>query len=76
MPQSPRLALLRCPAAKENAMIERGVIDEASLWSQSLLFMANICLLGNLNSYLKCAFCAFSLGKKRFTSRIPSDTIV
>ena len=29
-----------------------------------------------LNSYLKCAFCAFSLGKKRFTSRIPSDTIV
>ena len=30
----------------------------------------------NLNSYLKCAFCAFSLGKKRFTSRIPSDTIV
>ena len=29
-----------------------------------------------LNSYLKCAFCAFSLGKKLFTSRIPSDTIV
>ena len=41
MPQSPRLASLRCPAAKENAMIERDVIDEASLWSQSLLFMAN-----------------------------------
>ena len=29
-----------------------------------------------LNSYLKCTFCSFSLGKKRFTSRIPSDTIV
>lgn len=29
-----------------------------------------------LNSYLKCAFCAFSLGKELFTSRIPSDTIV
>lgn len=52
MPQSPRLASLRCPAAKENAMIERGVIDEASFWSQSLLFMANICLLGKSEAYL------------------------
>lgn len=55
MPQSPRLASLRCPAAKENAMIERGVIDEASLWSQSLLFMANICLLGESEAYLSPA---------------------
>lgn len=54
MPQSPRLASLRCPAAK-NAMIERGVIDEASLWSQSLLFMANICLLGESEAYLSPA---------------------
>ncbi len=55
MPQSPRLASLRCPAAKENAMIERGVIDEASLWSKSLLFMANICLLGKSEAYLSPA---------------------
>lgn len=55
MPQSPQLASLRCPAAKENAMIERGVIDEASLWSQSLLFMANICLLGKSEAYLSPA---------------------
>lgn len=55
MPQSPRLALLRCPAVKENAMIERGMIDEASLWSQSLLFMANICLLGKSEAYLSPA---------------------
>lgn len=52
MPQSPRLALFRCPAAKENAMIERGVIDEASLWSQSLLFMVNICSLDKSGTYL------------------------
>ena len=55
MPQSPRLALLCCPAIIENAMIERGVIDEASLWSQSLLFMANICLLGKSEAYLSPA---------------------
>lgn len=55
MPQSPRLALFRCPAVKENAMIERGVIDEVSLWSQSLLFMANICLLGKSEAYLSPA---------------------
>ena len=55
MPQSPRLALFRCPAAKENAMIERGVIDEASLWSQSLLFMVNICSLGKSEAYLSPA---------------------
>ena len=45
-----RLASLS--SGKENAMIERGVIDEASLWSQSLLFMANICLLGKSEAYL------------------------
>ena len=55
MPQPLRLALLCCPAIKENAMIERGVIDEASLWSQSLLFMANICLLGKSEAYLSPA---------------------
>ena len=37
-------------------MIERGVIDEASLWSQSLLFMANICLLGKSEAYLSPAY--------------------
>ena len=52
MPQSPRLASLRCSAAKENAMIERGVIDEASLWSRSLLFMVNICSLDKSEAYL------------------------
>jgi len=36
-------------------MIERGVIDEASFWSQSLLFMANICLLGKSEAYLSPA---------------------
>lgn len=56
MPQSPRLASLRCPAAKENAMIERGVIDEASLWSQSLLFMVNICSLDKSEAYLSPAY--------------------
>lgn len=56
MPQSPRLALLRCPAVKENAMIERGVIDEASLWSQSLLFMVNICSLDKSEAYLPPAY--------------------
>ena len=39
-------------------------------------FALLIVFIYRLNSYLKCAFCAFSLGKKRFTSRIPSDTIV
>lgn len=56
MPQSPRLASLRCPAAKENAMIERGVIDEASLWSQSLLFMVNVCSLDKSGTYLPPAY--------------------
>lgn len=56
MPQSPRLASLRCPAVKENAMIERGVIDEASLWSQSLLFMVNICSLDKSGTYLPPAY--------------------
>lgn len=56
MPQSPRLASLCCPAAKENAMIERGVIDEASLWSQLLLFMANICLLGKSEACLSPSY--------------------
>lgn len=56
MPQSPQLTLLRCPAAKENAMIERGVIDEASLWSQLLLFMVNICSLDKSEAYLPPAY--------------------
>ena len=56
MPQSPRLASLRCSAAKENAMIEWGVIDEASLWSQSLLFMVNICSLDKSEAYLPPAY--------------------
>lgn len=56
MPQPLRLALLCCPAIKENAMIERGVIDEASPWSQSLLFMANICLLGKSEACLSPAY--------------------
>lgn len=55
MPQPLRLALLCCPAIKENAMIERGVIDEASLWSQSLLFMVNICSLGKSEACLSPA---------------------
>lgn len=55
MLQSTRRAPLRCSTAKENVMIERGVIDEASLWSQSLLFMANICLLGKSEAYLSPA---------------------
>ena len=41
-----------------------------------LLFSRSSFMAIMLNSYLKCAFCAFSLGKKLFTSRIPSDTIV
>lgn len=45
-----RLASL--PSRKKNAMIERGVIDEASLWSQSLLFMVNICSLDKSGTYL------------------------
>lgn len=56
MPQSPRLASLRCPAAKENAMIEWDVIDEASLWSQSLLFMVNICSLDKSGTHLPPAY--------------------
>lgn len=52
MPQSPRLASLRCPAAKENAMSERGMVDEVSPWSQSLLFMVNICSLDKSEAYL------------------------
>ncbi len=56
MPQSPRLASLRCPAAKENAMIERGMIDEASFWSQSLLFMVNICSLDKSEACLPPAY--------------------
>lgn len=52
MPQPLRLALLCCPATKENAMSERGMIDEVSLWSQSLLFMVNICSLDKSEAYL------------------------
>ena len=40
---------------KHYAPIAAARLDEASLWSQSLLFMANICLLGKSEAYLSPA---------------------
>lgn len=56
MLQSTRRPPLRCSTAKENAMIERGVLDEASSWPQSLLFMVNIFSLDKSGTYLPPAY--------------------